>query len=413
MAEVLLLEEREILAEEFVENPSFGAYVAYLTPTPFLVELGKSYKVVWDGTEYYCDAQDAGTIIEGALFIGNAEPFGLYGNGEPFIIGGQPTSPTNVMCLTDEEATTHRVAVYQIVEVPGADIKIKGYSGAEFEYQNVPKVWLAAPESTVDNPVLVPYTYGEAVDGVEIVPDFSSGDHEMKMPAGEMARSAVVKNPDSLIPGNIKAGETVAGITGEYEGEVPETEEVTIPADFSAGDMVVEPSEGKYLAKTTVQKPETLIPENIAEGVNIAGIIGSFAGGSNIKFATGTFTGNANEPVQVKHGLGDVPDIIILNSGMSPSNTSFTKYIELCATGMSSALKSASGTTYLMAQLGMIQKGSEKYRSFNEKGIDTTSSMPMHCLINRADAEQFYVGNDSVGTYTGDTYNWTAISGIT
>lgn len=98
------------------------------------------------------------------------------------------------------------------------DIKIKGYSGVELPFADVPKVWLAAPESTADNPILEPYTYGEALDGVEIEPDFSGGDMQVTVPEGYLLRSGVLKKPENLIPGNIKAGETIAGIPGEYEG---------------------------------------------------------------------------------------------------------------------------------------------------------------------------------------------------
>lgn len=160
------------------------------------------------------------------------------------------------------------------------DVKIKGYSGAELEFKDVPKVWLAAPESTQENPVLVPFTYGEAVEGVEVTPDFSEGDMNITLEEGLLAKSAVIKKPEGLIPENIKKDTSVAGIVGEYEGDTVETEAITVAADFSGGDMVVEPSGRKLLEKATITKPETLIPDNIAEGVVIAGIEGIFKGGT-------------------------------------------------------------------------------------------------------------------------------------
>lgn len=77
-------------------------------------------------------------------------------------------------------------------------------------------------------------------------------------------------------------GGTQSFVTGEFV-------EKTIDPDFSAGDMEVIPEEGTFFSKVTVQKPETLIPENVAEGVDIAGIIGTLAAGggvSNICMAT-------------------------------------------------------------------------------------------------------------------------------
>ena len=98
------------------------------------------------------------------------------------------------------------------------DVKIKGYSGTEFEYKDVPKVWLAAPESTEDNPVLVPFTYGEALENVEIVPDFSAGDIQITAPEGYLVKSGIVKKPETLVPENIAKDVNVCGIVGTHEG---------------------------------------------------------------------------------------------------------------------------------------------------------------------------------------------------
>lgn len=135
------------------------------------------------------------------------------------------------------------------------DVKIKGYSGNELHYADVPKVWLAAEESTEDNPVLVPFTYGEAMDDVEIIPDFSDGDMRITVPDGYLARSAVVK------------------------------------------------------------RPETLVPENIAEGVDIAGIIGTLAaGGGNVKIEVVELKSNSvvTGANKMAHNLGAIPDIIVM-----------------------------------------------------------------------------------------------------
>lgn len=289
------------------------------------------------------------------------------------------------------------------------DVKIKGYSGAEFEYKNVPKVWLAAPESTMDNPVLVPFTYGEALDDVEVALDFSAGDQTITMPDGYLARSAVVKKPDALVPGNIKAGESIAGITGEYEGEVPETEEKTVAADFSGGDMVLEPSDGKYLSKATVTMPDTLIPENIAEGVNIAGIIGNLAGGSNVKIKIGKFTGGNNETT-ITHGLGVIPDIVILTNtnGQTPTSTVVYTHYEHCIGFSENFAK------HLQAEgLNKLNFGFYAYRAqgttrgwydYCSYSVDKSNAKPIHS----ANTESFVI----MPTYS-YSYYWIAIAGLT
>lgn len=123
------------------------------------------------------------------------------------------------------------------------DVKIKGYSGNELEYQNVPKVYLAAPESTPDNPVLVPFTYGEAIEGVEVEPDFSDGDMQITAPDGYLIRSGVVKKPETLVPENIAEGAYIAGVgpgthkgsgdgaAGEFEEEIKYFKCQILPAE--------------------------------------------------------------------------------------------------------------------------------------------------------------------------------------
>lgn len=60
----------------------------------------------------------------------------------------------------------------------------------------------------------------------------------------------------------------------------PETEETTVTLNLSAGDQVVTPSgEDKALSQVTIRKPETLIPGNIAQGVDIAGVVGTLTSG--------------------------------------------------------------------------------------------------------------------------------------
>lgn len=70
---------------------------------------------------------------------------------------------------------------------------------------------------------------------------------------------------------------------------IPEPETKTISPDFSTGDMVVTPTDGKLLSEVTIQKPDTLLPENIALGVNIASVVGTLETG-----------GGGNGPLQAK-----------------------------------------------------------------------------------------------------------------
>lgn len=58
------------------------------------------------------------------------------------------------------------------------------------------------------------------------------------------------------------------------------SEEITVELDFSEGDMIVESSEDSLIEKVTIIKPADLVPEKIAEGIEIAGVVGNFKGSS-------------------------------------------------------------------------------------------------------------------------------------
>ena len=82
-----------------------------------------------------------------------------------------------------------------------------------------------------------------------------------------------------------KTGKTEEILAASFAGNInsidtskpEETKEVLL--DFSSGDMEVVPTTGKVFSKITIPQPENLLPENIAEGVNVAGIVGVLAAG--------------------------------------------------------------------------------------------------------------------------------------
>lgn len=237
------------------------------------------------------------------------------------------------------------------------DVKIKGYSGNELHYADVPKVWLAAEESTEDNPILAPFTYGEALDAVEIIPDFSAGDMQITVPEGYLARSAVVK------------------------------------------------------------RPENLVPENVAEGVDIAGIIGTLAtGGGSAKVAWGTFEG-AGAVKTIEHGLGVAPDVICVARIGLLTNTN--QYICEYCFGVSNALHDALGMSFYGKFLATCRTyaGSIQYyrASSNLNAIDDTATASRESFINNANNISFVFGGTSFASYVakGEQYSWIAIAGLT
>lgn len=60
------------------------------------------------------------------------------------------------------------------------------------------------------------------------------------------------------------------------------TAEKEVDLDFGAGNMEVTPVAGTLLTKIVVVKPENYIPENIRNGVNLGGVVGTMTGAENL-----------------------------------------------------------------------------------------------------------------------------------
>ena len=84
-------------------------------------EVGKTYIVNWNGTEYTCSGQDASILEAGAVAVGNLSYQGLSGNGEPFALACIPGQVgTMVMCINTNGAPMSgefTVSIYQDGEV--------------------------------------------------------------------------------------------------------------------------------------------------------------------------------------------------------------------------------------------------------------------------------------------------------
>lgn len=97
------------------------------------------------------------------------------------------------------------------------DIKLKDFSGETDRYDNVPKVWLESAESTEENRILLPFTYGEAVSA-DVEPDFSTGNMAVDIPEGRLISELTIRKPPALTPGNIREGVNIAGVVGKLTG---------------------------------------------------------------------------------------------------------------------------------------------------------------------------------------------------
>lgn len=176
---------------------------------------------------------------------------------------------------------------------------------------------------------------------VEVV---KNGEYSIDAPAGTVYKkvSASVNVP---VPEQQELSVDVAE-NGEFVNTAPDgtaynkvTVNVNVPSkeeqsksvelDFAAGDMAVTPDSGKVLSVVNIAKPATLISENIAEGVEIAGVVGTHVGGggaaADVRYVTFM---NGSEVLYVKPvAVGDdCADIIARGLIDAPTKASTAQY---------------------------------------------------------------------------------------
>ena len=95
---------------------------------------------------------------------------------------------------------------------------------------------------------------------------------------GEIADAIREKSGES---GTMKPAEFPEKISGISTGTSVEIlENIPIALDFSDGNQIVAAPDGTLVKTAIIQQPATLIPQNIAKGIDIAGIVGEHEGGS-------------------------------------------------------------------------------------------------------------------------------------
>lgn len=151
------------------------------------------------------------------------------------------------------------------------NIKVRNYHGNEVILQDVEEVTF----DTEDGTAKLPFSYGTAMEDVPIPVNFSAGDQTISAVEGILVKSAIILKPENLTPNNIKRGVDVAGVVGDYIGN---GETVYVALDMADGDMVITPPDGYLLSSVTVKKPDNMIPENIKHGETIGGVAGTFVG---------------------------------------------------------------------------------------------------------------------------------------
>lgn len=330
----------------FALDENYGAFAYPMNPAPFTLTLGSRYRVTWDGVDYDCDAQDLSAMIAGTIGLGDLSSYGMTGNNEPFAIGA---NAAGVTLVASDDATSHTVAIYRVTEdATPVGIILRDYRG----------------EETVH--------YGK--ERLEV--------------------------------------DTTDGGTVQYVREdlVSVPVETTVELDFSGGDMTVTPEDGQAFSAVNIPVPANLTPENIAEGVGIAGIIGTFVGG--LVYASGTFVGTGGT-VTVQHGLGVVPDIVFISSRSDLSTVESMVLVN--AVAISSKVKNLAD--FFTVRFGRTQsKTSSSASSTNALNISQRVSFCLDCatsgLIHSGNENTFKVGDVIDKTSNSLTYDWFAVGGL-
>lgn len=354
MAENVIFNEQEMLFTDLGN----GLRLWQVMPSAVSLTNGETYRVEWNDMENTCVAFAADLNGVSGIGIGNTALAGLGDDtGEPFLLGVAVDGSFSA-CYTMDANENNSMRIYHVTkenteepdepEAPKEGIVLKDRNGNDVAYYGIETVTF---DTTTDGKQQT-FTKGVAVEGLEIVPDFSGGDMPVTAPEGSLVRSAVVKQPAGLTPGNIRNGAEVAGVVGSFIGD---TEVVEVDLAMADGDQEITPSDpGKVLRHVVVKKPETLVPDNILEGVNIAGIVGTLAL-KTVKIATGYTKGNSGT---FTHNLGVVPDIIVaiytndhsantsISSIMSFSQAFADKYTPGGTFGASSSTGKSVGMVY-------------------------------------------------------------------
>lgn len=109
----VLMYQNEITG--FAANGTYGGLYTADCPSEladFEIVVGQEYVVLWDDVAYSVIAQDASSVISGAIFFGNGSGLGLSGNGEPFAIG---YNPYGVMFFSADTSASHSIGIIKRV----------------------------------------------------------------------------------------------------------------------------------------------------------------------------------------------------------------------------------------------------------------------------------------------------------
>lgn len=183
------------------------------------------------------------------------------------------------------------------------------------------------------------------------------------------------------------------------------SEDVTVTLALASGDQTVTPSDGKTISSAVIRKPTTLLPRNIRYGVNIAGVVGTYApedNGVTIYAPTISLSGNVLTIMPVG---SNVESYEIYAGGDYAGTTSSTT---LNLASMLSYLEDGAYTVWVLACSDTLGLKSEKSNTVSYTVSNTSLGAPTISLSGdilsitagsgNAENYEIYAGGDYAGT---------------
>lgn len=199
----------------FAYYEKFGCFVAGISDLISKPLIaGEEYIVSWDGSDY---------VRDGVAFTNPADGTNCVAIGNPIAYGGADNRDgfTIVYDATNNYAYAFSLSINPTHSVAiyeetinPNDVVLKDHGGTDITYPAVSKVLIPS----VDGETMVPFTYGELMDDVTIELKFADENMPISVPDGYLVKEATVIKPSTLIPDNIAEGIEIAGVIGTHKG---------------------------------------------------------------------------------------------------------------------------------------------------------------------------------------------------
>lgn len=259
------------------------------------MDVGIPYIVEWDGELYTTIGKPITVDTIEMTYLGNLSVINPDNEdtGEPFIAVEQFVDPGyKYYIYTSEAADFHTIAINSVEEQPdtpeqpgeatGVSIVLYDRTGQPITYDKVETI-------TTDTPTageVATFTHGVAVENADYELSMASGDQKVKLAKGELLKGFTIKKPEGLAPENVLEGVNIGGVVGSHKDDFV-IEGLEIELDMSGGDQSLQTGEGYVVKSATIKKPETMLPENIKKDVDIGGVVGTMeSGGGEPDFVT-------------------------------------------------------------------------------------------------------------------------------